>query len=561
MDGKGCQSHRLHPQIGRHFLTFLWDVGKALYNIWDSFPKGVKIATAALAGLWAIMRMSPLGRMITLVSALMLLIDDYYAYMEGKNASLGPLWDKLNDAIERGKELWAEIVPVLEKVCAWAEETAYAFMEWFEEISNDKDVKELIADFKDMWQAISDLGIEIFKFVRGALADLWEGFTKTDSAYSYRDALREVVKFVKELYKYIGWTTNNLKKFFDAMRRSTIMSQFWKTQGEEAKRFLDLLVRAVGAAGKLGQALLMLSRGDWEGAKKTAGEAWDIVRGKIDNRDAQHGGAGGSFDNGSYSGGLIGQAAQGAARYGAGVGRDVSDGLMRGLNNVVGKSMELAEVGCVEAAEKIGMEYSEFLKDEYDKGVRYLPTLVDDAKSSGIGVMNYDQSQLTPGDLVTWRNHEEDSYMEHVGVFIGYRDGVPYVADNSSGENRVVERPLDRDWQENEYIIKTGGSGYAPQYVADSGADRPILEPVSQPQTSWRDSIPAMQTAFVSSGVYQTPPYIGGASFSHTVTIGDINVTIQGGANASAEELGRAFSDQVSAFFQPYGMALAGNNV
>ncbi|MBR3348825.1 MAG: hypothetical protein IKG55_01965, partial [Solobacterium sp.] len=168
-------------EIGRHFLTFLWDVGKALYNIWDSFPKGVKIATAALAGLWAIMRMSPLGRMITLVSALMLLIDDYYGYMEGKNAALGPLWDKLNDAIERGKELWAEIVPVLEKVCAWAEETAYAFMEWFEEISNDKDVKELIADFKDMWQAISDLGIEIFKFVRGALADLWEGFTKTDS--------------------------------------------------------------------------------------------------------------------------------------------------------------------------------------------------------------------------------------------------------------------------------------------------------------------------------------------------------------------------------------------
>ena len=132
------------------------------------------------------------------------------------------------------------------------------------------------------------------------------------------------------------------------------------------------------------------------------------------------------------------------------------EGLRRGLNKWSGKTMDLHGVGCVEAAEKIGKEYSEFLKKEYDKGIRYIPYLIEDAIKEGIEVTDFDESKLSIGDLVTWKN--PGSSNNHVGVFIGNRDGVPYVADNSSGKDKVLERPLYRDWQEVESIIKTGGN-------------------------------------------------------------------------------------------------------
>lgn len=96
-------------EVGRHAIEFAFDLGKAFKRVWDEFPKGVKTATSALTALWLIMRLNPLGRMILLVGSLLILLDDYYGHMEGKQSQFGKYWDMLNGYIEKGKVLWEQL--------------------------------------------------------------------------------------------------------------------------------------------------------------------------------------------------------------------------------------------------------------------------------------------------------------------------------------------------------------------------------------------------------------------------------------------------------------------
>lgn len=90
--------------IGLHFATFIKELTTNIYDMWMAFPRGIKIATAAVTAFFALIKMSPMGRMITVVSTLLLLLDDYFGYFEGKDALFGKYWERLRYFIEMGKE-------------------------------------------------------------------------------------------------------------------------------------------------------------------------------------------------------------------------------------------------------------------------------------------------------------------------------------------------------------------------------------------------------------------------------------------------------------------------
>lgn len=353
--------------IGKHFLEFLWDIGKALYGIWDSFPKGVKIAIASLAGLWAVINASPLGRMIMLVSTLLLLLDDYYGYMEGKDAALGKYWDKLNGYIEAGKRLWEEYKPVVmetldtvaeylilarDAVLELAKNADEAFgklmnssgMEWFlattveigkalwelgsvilvgtkeniegflasmekngavkefgglmdrvwrlfqmvyewigkgirslarflDTIRKDEDVKAFYEALGELVAVVVELFNAIWDVAAVALKEMLGGFDDTKHAYSFRDALKEVVKMITAMLRLLSSAIRKLSEFFRLMKDSTILRKSWKWLGEVVKEFTNLVLDAIKTVGKLGQALILLVKGDFKGAKNLAGSA------------------------------------------------------------------------------------------------------------------------------------------------------------------------------------------------------------------------------------------------------------------------------------------------
>lgn len=133
---------------------------------------------------------------------------------------------------------------------------------------------------------------------------------------------------------------------------------------------------------------------------------------------------------------------------------DISKSLQAGIDAWLGKTMDLHGVGCVEAVERVGSYFSDFLKKEFEAGVRHIPTLMNDAIAAGIDVIPYDESKLELGDTIVWNNSGDKD--NHVGIFTGYKNGTAMAVDNSSGADKIVERPVNRSWQQNQSIIKTG---------------------------------------------------------------------------------------------------------
>lgn len=353
--------------IGKHLLEFLWDVGKALYDVWDSFPRGVKIAAAALAGLWTIINASPLGRMIMLVSTLLILIDDYYGYMEGKQAAFGEYWDKLNGYIETGKRLWEEYKPVvmetldtavaylllakdaivefagmakdtfddivdskgfqefleiswdivqafkelgggiletvtslfgsfydglkdngagkefsglLDRIVRFIKELYKGFRlviqtvaKWLDEISRSDTVREFMEALGELVAVILELFNAAWDVATVALKELFAGFDDDKHAYSFRDAIKAVVKMISGMARTISTVIRKLSEFLRLMKDNTLFRKFWKGLGGAVKEFTDLVFEALKTVGKLGQALIQLTKGDFKGAAKLAGTA------------------------------------------------------------------------------------------------------------------------------------------------------------------------------------------------------------------------------------------------------------------------------------------------
>jgi len=70
---------------------------RAIRNIFDMIPTEVRVVMGILAGLAAFIRAGPLGRLMMIFTVLMLLVEDFFTYLDGGEALLGGLWRMLID--------------------------------------------------------------------------------------------------------------------------------------------------------------------------------------------------------------------------------------------------------------------------------------------------------------------------------------------------------------------------------------------------------------------------------------------------------------------------------
>ena len=133
-------------------------------------------------------------------------------------------------------------------------------------------------------------------------------------------------------------------------------------------------------------------------------------------------------------------------------------GLEAGFKAWNGQTMKNGREGCVEAVEKIGSQYSDFLREEFSKTAR-VPQLQQDAKAAGVPEIPYDESKLKPGDVIVYDNDE------HVLIYKGHGRTV----GNSSsaldrpgyrGPGMVKEQGIDIGMIPTS-IIQTGTYGVA----------------------------------------------------------------------------------------------------
>lgn len=125
---------------------------------------------------------------------------------------------------------------------------------------------------------------------------------------------------------------------------------------------------------------------------------------------------------------------------------------------LMGISMQNGKNGCAEFVGKFGSRYSQFLQDQMEQGVVYVPTMVQNAIDSKIPVINFNPQELQKGDCIVYTTSEgEDG---HIVIYDG--NGGYYGNSSSSGPNGMTVHGSDYNipGMTPQRIIKTGiGTG------------------------------------------------------------------------------------------------------
>ena len=69
----------------------------AIKKIFDMIPKEIKIVAALLAALALFIKAGPIGRLMMIITVALLLLEDFFVYIDGGEALLGGFWQKLID--------------------------------------------------------------------------------------------------------------------------------------------------------------------------------------------------------------------------------------------------------------------------------------------------------------------------------------------------------------------------------------------------------------------------------------------------------------------------------
>ena len=219
--------------IGLHFVELLKHIGKAIYEAWDAFPQGVKAATIALAGFFAVLRMSPIGRIITLLGSLLLLVDDYFGYMEGKEAALGTYWDKLN----------YYITTVKESVSAFSDKISSLY----QQIAQSEGLARLSASFESILASVRDLGSGVMEYLTSLFQSFNEAVAKYDILDKYNESLSLAGRWMKGLVDSVKWFIDLIADLYRTIARS-----------KEVQDFIEAIVELWGAFLDLSNAISML---------------------------------------------------------------------------------------------------------------------------------------------------------------------------------------------------------------------------------------------------------------------------------------------------------------
>ncbi len=161
---------------------------KAIFNaikkIFDMIPNEIKIITALLAALALFIKVGPIGKLMFIITAVLLLLEDFFVYIDGGEALLGRFWQRLIDIYNTLKDSGA-----IEKF----KQSFVDAMEYIRQgILNIKDfIKDLFKQFQDsgsiekIQKLFSKLGaillliVDILKNVGRAFLDSFGGKGKT----------------------------------------------------------------------------------------------------------------------------------------------------------------------------------------------------------------------------------------------------------------------------------------------------------------------------------------------------------------------------------------------
>lgn len=240
--------------IGIAAVRFIRDMYNGFTHFFDLFPPGVKKAVTAIAVIGAAFKLSPIGAIIT---TLLLLIEDFYGYIDGRKSSkmLAPIWVKL--------------ISVWEKLINYTESAGDSLRKYWQAFKESAFAKSLLEVFISLWEtlkAILDVLIDMLGSLFDAFADLFGFLLDSGALEAVVDLFSTLFLTVSSLVRGVANLTKEVWKFWKDAAGTQAARTMWdwfkgtlgsvlKLVSSLGKSFLGLFdMIGLGLQGKFGEA-------------------------------------------------------------------------------------------------------------------------------------------------------------------------------------------------------------------------------------------------------------------------------------------------------------------
>ena len=227
-------------RIGITIIRGAQAIFKAIKKVFDLIPKEVKIVMASLAALGLFIRAGPIGRLIMIISAALLLLDDFFTYIDGGEAKLSGLWQKLidiyntlkdNGTIDKFKEAFTNAFEFIQQTIINVKDGAIELFKQFKESGSIEKFISLLSKLKD----IALLIIEPLKNIGRQIIDLLGGKGMGALEWLVSVAMPKTLDFLNEIAEKIKTVLSKLNELGlteDIIKSIGIAFLGWKVNDE-----------------------------------------------------------------------------------------------------------------------------------------------------------------------------------------------------------------------------------------------------------------------------------------------------------------------------------------
>ncbi|RKN74998.1 hypothetical protein [Paenibacillus ginsengarvi] len=190
------------------------DVIRLFAQLGKAIPDNVKIIGAAVAGLAVILSTGPIGIFVAALIGVLLLLDDFYGYIDGKDAALGPVWQKLIDFFQmlNGEGITESIKErfkgAMEGLSVGIDKAKEGVKQFYKDLVD----KGAIDNYKETMSNVGDILSEAFSGTKRWLNELYDKMEDKGVIEGLRKSVTDVITSVSELDKNMtGFIKNALE--------------------------------------------------------------------------------------------------------------------------------------------------------------------------------------------------------------------------------------------------------------------------------------------------------------------------------------------------------------
>lgn len=189
------------------------DILRLFFKLGEHVPASIKIITGALLGLALILKVPFMGISL-LITGILLLLDDFYTYLEGGESALGPLWKKILDFYKTLKDtgiidrFGRAFDRVMQTIDRWIKLALDGIKSFIQRLSEKGYLDSLQRAFESVFELI-------YKVVKGFADWLFAFFDELNDDEILSGLIESIFNLTKEIVDTIGWVADLVSQFLE----------------------------------------------------------------------------------------------------------------------------------------------------------------------------------------------------------------------------------------------------------------------------------------------------------------------------------------------------------